>query len=322
MTRIPLTQISSRAWEHPADRAALNALRAIPGFDEIVRKVAAFFGERGGRHMFTANAVRVGPSQFPELDTLLTEVLETMDWPDRPELFVSQTPAVNAFAVGFDKPFIVMNSGLLELLDRDEQRFIIAHELGHLMSGHSTYRTIAIIVMTVGLRGLPFLANLALFPFQMALLEWYRKSELSCDRAGLLGVQDVATAQRAFLKMAGGRDAQDLPAFLEQAREYEVDTGVWDKVLKVMNTAFREHPFATVRAAELQRYIDSGAYAKILAGEYVRRDDPVAPPLDEDLREAGDYYAAAARDVVGTVADSITRARDAFNDAFKGRSGP
>src|SRR5690606_15275950 len=182
---------------------------------------------------------------------------------------------------------------------------------------------IAIIVMTVGLSGLPFLANLALFPFQMALLEWYRKSELSCDRAGLLGIQDVATAQRAFLKMAGGRDATDLDAFLVQAREYEVDTGVWDKVLKVMNTAFREHPFATVRAAELQRYIDSGAYAKILGGEYLRRDDPAAaPPLEDDLREATDYYSEAAREVVGTVADSIARARDAFNDAFKGRSGP
>jgi Zn-dependent protease with chaperone function len=322
MTRIPLTQISSRAWEHPADRAALNSLRAIPGFDEIVRKVAAFFGERGVRHLFTANAVRVGPTQFPELHALFTEVLETMDWPERPELFVSQTPVVNAFAVGFDKPFVVMNSGLLELLDREEQRFILAHELGHIMSGHSTYRTIAIIVMTVGLSGLPFLANIALLPFQIALLEWYRKSELSCDRAGLLGVQDVERAQRTFLKMAGGPEATDLPAFIDQAREYEIDTGVWDKVLKVMNTAFREHPFATVRVAELQRFIDSGAYAKIVAGDYVRRDDPTTPPLENDLREATDYYSDAARDMVGSVADSIAKARDAFNDAFKGRSGP
>ena len=52
MPRVPLTQISSRSWEHPADRAALNTLRAIPGFDEIVRKVAGFFGERGIRQLF------------------------------------------------------------------------------------------------------------------------------------------------------------------------------------------------------------------------------------------------------------------------------
>ncbi len=321
MTRIPLTQISSLAWEHPADRAALNTLRAIPGFDEVVRKVASFFGERGIRHLFTANAVRVGPTQFPELHELFTEVLETLDWPERPELFVSQTPVVNAAAIGFDKPFTVGNSALLRRLDREEQRFILAHELAHIMSGHTTYRTIAIIILTVGLTSLPFLANIALLPFQVALFEWYRKSELSCDRAGLLGVQNAEVSQRTFLKLAGGADATDLGAFLEQAREYETDDGAWDKVLKVLNTAFREHPFATVRAAELQRYIDGGAYARILGGEYQRRDTPPSEPLENDLREAADYYSDKAREVVGSVADSIARARDAFNDAFKGKSG-
>jgi len=99
-----LTQIAPTAWEHPADRAALNTLRAIPGFDELVRKIMGALGERGVRHLFTANAVRVGPRQRPKLDALYTEVLETMDWPERPELFVAQTPIANAMAVGFDKP--------------------------------------------------------------------------------------------------------------------------------------------------------------------------------------------------------------------------
>jgi Zn-dependent protease with chaperone function len=322
MTRIALPQIASTAWEHPADRAALNTLRAIPGFDDVVRRVAGFFGERGIRHMFTANAVRVGPTQFPELHELFTEVLETFDWAERPELFVSQTPVVNASAIGFERPFIVINSGMLDILDREERRFILAHELAHIMSGHTTYRTIALIILTVGLTGLPFIANIALLPFQIALLEWYRKSELSCDRAGFLNVQSAETAQRTFLKLAGGLDATDLDAFLTQSREYETDTGAWDKVLKVMNTAFRDHPFATVRAAELQRYLESGAYERILGGEYPRRGDAPNAPLGDDLREASDFYADRAREVVGTVADSIARARDAFNDAFKGSPGP
>ena len=63
----PLPQISSRAWEHPADRAALNTLRAIPGFDEVVRRVAGFITERGVRQLFLANAVKVGPQQRPKL---------------------------------------------------------------------------------------------------------------------------------------------------------------------------------------------------------------------------------------------------------------
>src|SRR5215211_1334175 len=109
MPRVILHQISSRAWEHPADRAALNTLRAIPGFDEVVRKIASFFGERGVRQLFLANAVRVGPRQRPKLDAIYTEVLATLDFPgERPELYVSQTPFVNAMAVGFTKPFIVI----------------------------------------------------------------------------------------------------------------------------------------------------------------------------------------------------------------------
>ena len=80
MARVKLDQLSYLAYEHPADRAALNTLRAIPGFDEAVRKVASWFGERSARHLFTANSVRTGPNQYPEIHELFTEVLETLDW--------------------------------------------------------------------------------------------------------------------------------------------------------------------------------------------------------------------------------------------------
>lgn len=156
MPPVKLEQISSRAWEHPADRAALNTLRSIPGFDEVVRKVAGFFGERGIRQLFLANAVRVSDVQRPRLNAMWTEVLDTLDWPTRPQLYITQTPFVNAGAVGFEDPFVVMNSATLAMLDEDEQRFILAHELGHIMSGHTTYRTIAIIILLVGINNLPF----------------------------------------------------------------------------------------------------------------------------------------------------------------------
>src|ERR687884_1286744 len=205
----PLPQISSRAYEHPADRAALNTLRALPGFDEVVRKVAGFLGERGVRQLFLANAVRVGPRQRPQLDVLYTEVLETLDWPTRHELYVSQTPIANAMAVGFERPFIVLNSGMVALLEREERRAVIAHELGHIMSGHGTYTTLALILITIGLRNLPFLAGIALLPFELALLEWYRKSEFSADRAALLGTQNVRETQSVHLKLAGGPQLDD-----------------------------------------------------------------------------------------------------------------
>ena len=44
-TRV-LKDIAPRAWEHPADRAALAALRRIPVFDDVLRKLFGFFGEK------------------------------------------------------------------------------------------------------------------------------------------------------------------------------------------------------------------------------------------------------------------------------------
>lgn len=325
MPRTKLVQISSTAWEHPADRAALNTLRSIPGFDTVVRKIAAFFGEIGIRQLFLANAVQIGPNQRPKLWAMYQEVLDTMDWPDVPELYVTQTPLVNAAAVGFDKPFIVINSGLIEMLEPEEQREILGHELGHIMSGHTTYTTIAIILMTIGFQNLPFLAGVAILPFQLALMEWYRKAELSSDRAGLLSIQDPRTSMSTFLKMAGGKEYGDsisVEAFQEQAKAYESQGNVADRVWQVINTAFRTHPFGTVRAAELQRWIDSGEYARIVGGDYRRRDDSATPPLTSDLEDAAGYYGDQAKDAMETISGVLNRARDAFNETFKASSEP
>lgn len=318
-----LTQIAPVAWEHPADRAALNTLRAIPGFDELVRKVFGFFGERGIRHLFLANAVRVGPRQRPKLDALYSEVLETMDWPTRHELYVTQTPFANAAAVGFDRPFIIVNTGSLSLLDRDEQRVLLGHELGHIMSGHATYTTLALILLMIGLRNLPFLAGLALLPIELALFEWSRKSELSADRAGLLATQDSKASMNMFLKFAGGRNGSDdddevsLDEFLVQAQEYETGGSAVDNVFKILNVAFRTHPFNTVRAGELQRWIATGEYDRIVNGDYPRRGEAGVRPLANDYADAAGYYGDQARSAINQVGDILRGARDAFNDALR-----
>jgi len=317
-----LTQIASVSWEHPADRAALQSLRAVPGFDMVVKKIYGFIGERGIRLLFQADAVRVGPKQFPRLNELYTDVLTTLDWDPRPDLYVSQTPFVNAGAYGMDKPFIVINSGALKLLDDDEMRTLLGHELGHVMSGHALYVTILILILNFSFSTLPFLAGIALLPIRIALLEWFRKSELSSDRAGLLAAQDANAAMRMYLKMAGGGDMKqmDLNAFLEQAKEYEESGGPLDRIFQILNTLERTHPFNTLRAAELQRWIEGGQYERILNGEYTRRGpEAESRPIDKDIDEARDHYMKEAKAVVNDVVDSAKRAAQAFSDAFKKR---
>jgi Zn-dependent protease with chaperone function len=315
-----LTQIAPVSWEHAADRAALQSLRSVPGFDEVVKKIYGFVGERGVRLLFQADAVRVGATQFPRLNALYTDVLTSMDWDVRPDLFVSQTPFVNAGAFGMDRPFIVINSGALKLLDDDEMRALLGHELGHVMSGHALYHTILALILYVGFTSLPFLAGIALLPVRFALLEWYRKSELSSDRAGLLASQDPQAALRMFLKMAGGGDMKqmDLDAFLVQAKEYEESGGPLDRIYQILNTLDRTHPFNTLRAAELQRWIEGGHYERIVGGEYTRRGpDADKRPVEQDIDEARDHYMKEAKAVVNDVMDGAKRAAQAFTDAFK-----
>lgn len=140
--RITFPGISSRAWEHPADRSALVALRAVPGFDTVLKALAGLFRERKHRLIFLASSVRVSDRQFAEIDRLFSDALLTLDSPKRPELYIQQSPEANAFCLGMDEPFIVVTTGLIELLDDPEElRFVLGHELGHALSGHAVYQT-------------------------------------------------------------------------------------------------------------------------------------------------------------------------------------
>ncbi len=323
--RRTLPEIAPVAWEHPADRAALQALRAVPGFEEVSRKILAFLGgERGIRLLFQANAIRVGPTQFPKLWTTHVEVCTTFDWPEVPELYVTQTPIFNAGAYGVDHPFIVLHSAALELLDDDETRVLLAHELGHVMSGHAFYRTIAAILFLVSANVLPFLAGIALLPVRLAFLEWSRKSELSSDRAGLLGSQDIRAAQSLYMKMAGGvrpplSDGQlDLDSYMVQAHEYANSKEGLDLIYKTLSMLMLTHPMHTVRAGELQGWMASGEFDRIIRGEYARRGpETQARPLADDLGAAKDYYAQEARETITNVVDAARKAASRVGDAFK-----
>jgi Zn-dependent protease with chaperone function len=313
-----LTGISSRTWEHPADRAALQALRRIPVFDEVIRKLFGFFGEKPIRLAFQANSVLVSGEQLPRVNRLYLEVLRTMDAPEHYPLFVSQTPIVNAGAYGMEQPFIILNSGTVHLLDDDELQYVMAHELGHVMSGHVLYRTMLAILIQLAERGFP-IVGLAARAVLVALLEWYRKSELSADRAGLLGVQNPQVVFRAMLKMAGGGRAEEMSvgAFLQQAEAYRESEDVADSVFKVLNLMGSTHPFYVLRVSELREWIESGAYDRALRGEYVRRGDP-EPEYVEDLEEAAAAYEKDVREFVDDLASAARKMRDSVFDSLRG----
>ncbi len=339
--------ISSRAWEHPADRSALVALRAVPGFDTVLKALAGLFRERKHRLIFLASAVRVSERQFAEIDRLLSDALLVLDCPTRPELYVRQSPEANAMCIGMDEPFIVLTTGLLELLDDpDEVRYVVGHEVGHAMSGHAVYQTMLNHLLRIAdnLGWMP-LGGLALRAIIAALYEWSRKAELSADRAGMLVAQDPHVALRVNMKMAGGASLgkMDTVAFLEQAADYEAAGDVRDGVLKLMNLERQTHPFSVVRAAEIRKWVEHGDYKAIMAGDYPRRaDDPNASiaeeikaaarsyrdgftqskdPLAQTVQGVGRDFGGAAQSVGQSVADTLSGLWRRFDGGTGGADG-
>src|SRR5215472_5071920 len=286
-SRVRLPGISSRAYEHPADRSALVALRKLSGFDSLLRRLASLFNDRSLRLMFLASAVRANEQQFPQIYQMLLDGCYIMDLPVVPELYISQNPLVNAMTLGADKPFIVITTGMVDLMDPEEMRFIIGHELGHVLSGHAVYRTMLFHLINLA-RRVAFMAlvYVGLQAIVWGLEEWYRKSELSCDRAGLLACQDVDAARRSLMKLAGGPYLSELnpDAFREQAREYDAVPDLRDSILKLLQLQGNTHPFAVVRYAELDYWATHGEYERILGGDYPRRDSDTSASVGEEAR--------------------------------------
>ncbi|MFP3969436.1 M48 family metallopeptidase [Actinomadura fulvescens] len=320
-TRFP--GISSRAYEHPADRSALVALRSLTGFDTVLRKMSGLFNERAFRLMFLGGTVRVGENQFRNLHDMVRDACYILDLPEVPEVYVRQSPEPNAMALGSDRPFIVINTGLIDLLDDEELRFVIAHEVGHILSGHAVYQTMMQILISLGSRlaWLP-LGNLGIAAIIIGLKEWFRKAELSSDRAGLLAGQDLDAAKRTMMKLAGGTRLQEMSseAFLEQAREYDAAGDVRDGLLKFLNLLPQSHPYAVMRFAEIDKWAHGGEYERILAGDYPRRDDDGNASVSEEIRNAAKSYRESweqtADPFIGKVRDVADAAASAAGGLF------
>src|SRR6266481_7995727 len=140
--------------------------------------------------------------------------------------------------------FIVITTGMVNLYDPEELRWVVGHELGHILSGHAVYRTMLLILLRLASRAAFLPLTIGLGAIIWGLEEWFRKSELSCDRAGLLAGQDVDAARRALMKLAGGAQLSELnpDAFREQAHEYDAVPDLRDSILKLLQLQGTTHP--------------------------------------------------------------------------------
>jgi len=314
-----LKGISSKAYEHPADRAATAALKAIPYVDSTVRRIIEFGYERALRRGVLGSAVRLGENQLAHVYRAHVRAFATLDMEPVPELYITQFPIANASTIGSAQPIVVVNSELIQLLDVEQLRAVFAHEAAHVLSDHVLYHTALVILMRLSiLPGIP----VPLFPLRTALMEWFRASELSCDRAAALVTRDPLAVCRTLMVLAAGAEAPnlDLDVFMAQGRDYREKASPFDRLSRLLSDMSLTHPMSVERVHELIEWVHSGAYDRIVDGEYQRRDEPTS--VRAEANEAVTHYSDRLRETFKDLSDSVEDAAKQLSDWLRRSRDP
>ncbi len=310
-----LLNLSAKAYEHPADRAATAALQSIPMLDIVVRKLIEFGYERALRQQFLAGSVKLGPDQLRQTWADWNAVCARLDLPERYDVYLTQFPITNAAAIGAGTPMVVVNSRCIDLFDELEMRTVLGHEAGHILSNHVLYRTALIILLQLSFSSLPLGAGLPLMAAQLALLEWFRAAELSCDRAATLVNRDPLVTCRTMMVLAGGVSARqlDLDAFIHQANEYDDWPSGWDKINRLSTELMLTHSYPVRRVKEIMAWVQSGAYDRIVNGDFRTRDETA--DARQEAAAAADFYSERFRRILKDAGAGLDKAGDSVAEA-------
>jgi Zn-dependent protease with chaperone function len=302
-----LAQISPRAIQHPADRAATATLQQVPYLDAVIRKLIELGYERAYRQAYLGAAVRLGDQQLPHIWVLEREVFNVLDIPELPDLYLTQFPVANAAVIGAARPIVVVNSETVRLLDTEGLRAVLAHEAAHVLSDHTLYGTALQILIALGRSArLPLLAGLPLRAITAALMEWFRAAELTCDRGSAIVTRDPMAVCRVLMTIAAGEAAGelDLDAFMAQGLEYTEGGRGLERLSRLLLDLNLTHPMPVRRAHELLKWVREGEYDRIVDGEYVRRGEE--PPPREEATAAGQHYAERVKGAFTSAGESVS----------------
>lgn len=144
------------------------------------------------------NCVLVNQYNYSEINQVINKACQTLGL-ERPRVHIKQDPYLNAFAIGFTRPYsVVLNSALTKEFNSGEITFVIGHELAHIKRKHCFWLSLIA----------PFGKTIP--GFEVIFGIWQRKAEYTCDRAGLLVCGNLNHALAALIKLSCGQDAWNI----------------------------------------------------------------------------------------------------------------
>lgn len=194
-----------------------------------------------GQKQIQGNSIIISTNQYPEINKIIETSCNKLEIV-KPDCFITFDPYINAFVMGFKKPYtLVLTTALIEAMDSEELKFVIAHELGHIKMNHSRLKS---LVMPLD-RNIPVITMIFNF--------WLRKSEYTADRVGLYVVDNIKVSTNALLKLTVGSKLHkeiNLEVLINQI------TTSYDELMEKIGEMFLTHPYITNRIQNLVEFFN------------------------------------------------------------------
>ncbi len=206
--------------------------------------------DRGIREKLIKHGIRLSERISPRIYRIFREVCDGLGFVADAEVFCLPSAEVNAFATVDIREaraysLIGVTSAALERLDDGELRFILGHELGHILFGNN--RLDGLLSHNAENADLTVLPPLG----ESLFLRWRKKAEISADRAGLLAAADFRASATALLKATFGLSEKnlnlDVEALVNQVDEIKGHP-------ELMEEAFASHPLVPIRLKALDLF--------------------------------------------------------------------
>ena len=173
-----------------------------PVVEEVLRKIKTSSSDAYWRSSMEGHSLKVQKDLLPDFYALCQEVKEKLHYEGKVDFYITGDSSVNAFSVAAedeDEPNIVnVNSALFDLMSEDELRFVLGHELGHLINEDTRLSRLVQFVFP------PETAVPVSLMYKIRLHS--QLAELVADRYGYMAAGDLGVCVTAFFKLASGLD--------------------------------------------------------------------------------------------------------------------
>lgn len=236
-------------------------------FQDFLRVTTSKYREAYNEVENQGEGINITNESLPKMHQQLVDACQILGIKEIPTYSTDWEYAPYHFSNGEKHRRIVMMSGSADLFTDEEMMFVLGHELGHMACGHKPYH------MLLETFYMPFVNDAAFKAWasiiKLPLMEWYRISDYTADRMGLLCCQDINAAITTMIKKAGlpkkCYNNIDVQSFVQQARDFEANfTDVMNRVVKVLSIRSAEFPWLVVRAGKLFDWYHSDEYKQII----------------------------------------------------------